>query len=221
MKRELFIVIPVHNRINLLRELLDELDYDPDHIILVDNNSEPPLNQILNNRGIIICDAERNIQHLWNIGWKLAEGRANGPYAIAFLNSDAFANSGTLYRMVDALDDHNASVVGADRCEILQNMDIYRKTIPGPVDWCHTMTGYGFVVRGELTTRFDEQFVWWYGDPDFDWRARQQFGGSVILGGAYIGNRDQDGAQRDFPELHAQTDKDRITFINKWGRDSS
>jgi len=221
LSRELFIVIPVHNRRDMLRELLDELNYDPNHIILVDNNSEPPLNQDFSDQGIIVWETERNIQHLWNVGWRSVEVRATGPYAIAFLNSDAWVSLDTLRVMVGCLDSLDASVVSPDSCSILMPGGFIRKTTPGPVPWQHLMAGYGFVVRGELQTRFDERFVWWYGDNDFDWQARREFGGTVLVSGVQIGNRDADGAQRDYPELCEQTNRDRIAFINKWGVDTS
>lgn len=216
--RELFVVIPVHNRIAMLKDLLDVIQHHPSHVILIDNNSTPPLTEdtSLCTRATIRRFTTRNIQAMWNEGWKIAADEAKGPYAIAFLNSDAMARPATLIKMTEALDTLNASVVSADHCNVAQR-NFIRKTAPGPVPWAHVMSGYGFVVRGELETRFDEQFVWWYGDNDFDWRARLEFGGSVVLGDAQISNRDPDGAQREYPELYEQTERDRATFINKWG----
>lgn len=220
MNREVFVVIPVHNRIEMLRELLDAIRHDGRHVILIDNNSTPPLMEVntgLRTRAIIRRFATRNIQAMWNEGWKVAAEESQGPYAIAFLNSDAMVSTETLIRMVDALDTLDASVVSADHCKILYGDGFIRKTVPGPVQWAHRLSGYGFVVRGELRTRFDEDLVWWYGDDDFEWRAREEFGGSILIGGVHIENRDANGAQRDYPELHIQTDKDRVNFINKWG----
>lgn len=219
MSRELFIVIPVHNRLDMLKDLLDLMCHDPAHVILIDNNSTPPLmeDKSFVARAIIRRFAHRNIQAMWNEGWSIASEESRGPYAIAFLNSDAMVTPETLVRMAEALDAMNAAVVSTDHCNILREGEFLRKTSPGPVPWEHVMSGYGFVVRGELQSRFDEQFVWWYGDNDFDWTARQEFGGSVILGGTRIDNRDPDGAQRTYPELHEQTRLDEATFINKWG----
>ena len=216
--RELYIVIPAHDRQGMLAELLGTLDVSPAHVFLIDNNSDRPLHHDFGQSAIVVQYGDRNIQAMWNFGWELASKAADGkPYAVAFLNSDAMTSAETLVRMTDALDTLNASLVSSDYSRLLYDGGILRKRIPGPVSWECAMSGWGFVVRGELQSRFDEQFVWWYGDPDFEWRARQEFGGSVVLGGAYIENRDANGAQRDFPELNFQCDRDRVAFINKWG----
>jgi len=217
--RELYVVIPATDRHKMISDLLAGMDQPADHVILVDNGSRPPLAEVLADRAMVIDNrgSALNIQAWWNLGWAEVESLAVGPYAIAFLNSDALISKRDIETMTEALDLHNAAAVGTDHCHILSPGQIYRKQTPGPVEWAHRLSGYGFVVRGELKSRFDESLEWWYGDDDFEWRARTEFGGVIILGGTQVQNLDSNGAQRDRPELNVQIDKDRINFINKWG----
>lgn len=219
--REIFIVIPVHNRIDMLIELLDELNFDRQHVILVDNNSSPALSDIptLSERTSIRTFKPRNIQAMWNKGWSMSAARASGPYAVAFLNSDLMIAKASMIKLVEELDRQNASVTYPNQTGLIDG-ELHREQRPGPIDRNTRMTGWCFVVRGEMKTRFDESLVWWYGDDDFEWRARQEFGGCVMVGGVDARNRDADGAQRMYPELNAQCNQDRLNFIAKWGTDS-
>lgn len=219
--RELFIIIPVHNRIDMLVELLDELDFDPQHVILVDNNSSPALLDIpgLFERAVIEPFTVRNIQAMWNRGWQMATERATGPYAVGIFNSDLMISKAGVIKLAEELDRQNASVTYPDQVGLVDGQFI-REHRPGPYDRNTRLTGWCFMARGELETRFDESMVWWYGDDDFEWRARQEFGGCVMVGGVQARNRDADGAQRVYPELVTQCTIDWHTFVYKWGVDS-
>lgn len=219
--RELFVVIPATNRHDMLDDLITSIDQPSDHVILIDNQSNPPLSDSFSDRATIILneDPELNIQKWWNMGWAEAERRSSGDYAVVFLNSDTLTTKKDIETLVKGIDKYNASVTFFDHCRVLKRGRINRRTEPGPGPWEHKMTGWCFAVRGEIGARFDERMAWWYGDDDFDWRARQEFGGVVMIPGVWADNRDANGAQRDRPELHDQIERDRKVFLGKWGVD--
>jgi len=226
--RETFIVIPANGRHQMIAELLGSINYPQDHVILLDTGAEPPLEERFGDDDAMVIsqwwfdgNKGKNIQRWWNAGWRMAEGCAEDKnnYAVVFLNSDAMTNRWDIETMVEAIDKYDASVVFFDHCSVLNMSQINRRTRPGPGPWHFKMTGWGFAVRGEIKTRFDETMAWWYGDDDFDWRARLEYGGVVMIHGPWVANRDPNGGQRDNPELHEVIARDHNRFIEKWGVD--
>lgn len=217
--RETFIVIPANGRHAMITELLKALGQPADHVILIDNGAEPPLKETHSYIATIIEDrpSPLNIHRWWNLGWEIAASNAIGEYAVVFVNSDVMAWRNDVEVLVNALDTYNASVAFYDHCKILPTGGHLMRTDPGPGIWSHKMTDWFFAVRGELETRFDETMAWWYGGDDFDWRARLEFDGVVMVPGAWAENRDVNGAQRDNPQLHAIIEGDRWLFTEKWG----
>ena len=78
------------------------------------------------------------------------------------------------------------------------------------------MTGYCFVIDSNLNQDFDEELKWWYGEDDFEWRARV-VNGVARVGGTFVVNLDAQGSERDNPVLRIQTGIDSSRFEKKWG----
>jgi len=87
---------------------------------------------------------------------------------------------------------------------------------PGPP----RITGWCFMLRGELGQRVDESFRWWCGDNDFDWTARGR-GGSVLVPGLERTHLHHNGYTGEHPDLGEQAARDQETFLAKWGRSTS
>lgn len=87
----------------------------------------------------------------------------------------------------------------------------------GPVDLTTRMSGWCFMLRGETEITADEQFEWFYGDDDLDWRAREM-GGAVMVPHCAVEHLypNEETARR--VELTARTHVDRELFLAKWGR---
>jgi hypothetical protein len=80
------------------------------------------------------------------------------------------------------------------------------------------ITGYCFVVNGSHGLRCDERFKWWYGDDDADWQARRYHNGTWEVDDVTVKHLYPSESTNARPELLAQADRDRETFIQKWGK---
>lgn len=155
-------VIPTRYEPDRLAALVDVIRPECRRVILLDNGHDPPVADGVDARGM-------SIYRMWNYGWELA--LETSPRAvIAFLNDDVRLLPGTLRRLAFALRDPTFGVVFPDRSRPL------RKGMGRPVRYTvwrdptasREMTGYCFMVRGDLPVRFDEGYGWWYGDTQFD-----------------------------------------------------
>lgn len=219
--RELFVVIPASNRQDMISELLTSIMQPASNVILIDNGSDPPLRQDFNDRAFVVHNypTELNIQRWWDLGWEIAESLAwdKDNYAVAFLNSDAMISKRDIETLAEEIDRSNSSVTFFDHCKVLHPTKRQTRSEPGPGPWSQRMSGYCFVVRGELPIRFDEEFQWWYGDDDFEWRARPLFSGVTMVGGTWADNRDENSGFREHAHLLGQVELDKQRFLSKWG----
>ena len=88
-------------------------------------------------------------------------------------------------------------------------------TQPGPVDIHTRITGWCFMLRGEDWLMCDPRLVWWYGDDDLDWTARQR-GGALCVPGCAVTHLHPGEMTSASADLTEQTHRDRETFLAKW-----
>jgi len=214
-------VIPTRDRHAMLHDCIRSVVKQVDHVIIVDNQSEPP---ILNEDlpwGCSVVTAPMdppNISALWNIGLQLADALALQNFAphwdIAVLNSDVIVPDGWVNTLSTAMRSTTAVLAYPDQCggkaQILH-------TQAGPIDLRQRITGYAYMLRGETGLRLDETMAWWFGDDDLDWEARQR-GGALLVPGIPVEHREPNVSTNARPELAEQTGRDRATFQRKWGR---
>lgn len=87
---------------------------------------------------------------------------------------------------------------------------------PGQVQLSTRISGWCFMLRGESGITADEQFEWFYGDDDLDWRCRQS-GGAVMVPYCAVEHLHPNELTAASAELSARTHIDRQLFAAKWG----
>jgi len=219
----LFVVIPSLDRHKMLDRVINNLGLPQSQVIVIDTGSNPPLDRHLKNRAIVLSrprDSERNIQKWWNAGLDYikssAEFKKIDKYHVAILNSDLLIERSDLDLLQDALTVSGTVISHQDHSNELHVGETDIKYKIGDTPWRYKITGYCFVIDGDLDLRFDERFSWWYGEDDFEWRARQS-GGVVRVGGVNVCNVDLDGSIRDNQSLVPFLLKDQEAFVEKWG----
>lgn len=153
-----------------------------------------------------------NISVMWNLGLAEASRLAgDAPYDVAVLNDDAIV-APTWFNMVSGMM-HDKECKAASANQFTYQHRVFRKA--GPISLGYRMAGFAFILDGTAGLYLDEQFQWWYGDDDLDWRAREA-GGVALVGGVPVEHRHP--STTTVGKLADIAGDDRQRFINKWGR---
>lgn len=211
-------VIPTHNRPHELAALIAGLHANgvrPEHIVVIDNASDPPL-FVADSGYVLIRDEEQppNLSRLWNLGLDYVTGHATrSDFVVAVLNDDLIVPPNLMERLTAGLD--RTAAVLAYPNQFGHLTDILH-TAPNPVDLTTRIVGYCFMLRGAAGVRADERLRWWYGDDHIDWTSRYR-GGAVLVHDVTVGHLHPDVSTNTRPELAAQAGRDRGTFREIWG----
>lgn len=230
-------VIPTRNRHDMMLDLLWDCRDQFDHIIVVDNFSDPMLDRRWLQRSGWMDDLYSahvsfihnhmdppNISFFWNQGIQRADDIIRGKtqrWDIAVLNSDVRIPKHWASAMSVAM--RSTSAVLAYPYQFGDAMPandfgvIALHTKAEPVPLTHRITGYAYMLRGEAGLRIDTSMRWWYSDDDLDWSARLR-GGAALVAGLGVEHRDPNGSTNAREALQIQAGHDRQTFLNKWGR---
>lgn len=215
-----WVVIATKDRQAELNGLLSDLPDPGGRAVVVDNGSDPPVQQYAGRTRVIrsllrIVQDPPNLSALWNAGLDEADRLAEGPYEVAVLNDDLRVPEGTLEALAEALRLHDAAAAFPDVSGQLKagHVEVLREAKPHNL-W-HRMTGYCFLLRGELGLRLDERFRWWAGDDDLEWRAATM-GGVARVGGLTVEHLHPNGSTHASPVLTAQAHLDLEEFGRKW-----
>jgi glycosyltransferase involved in cell wall biosynthesis len=218
-----FVVVPVKDRLDLTRALVEQLVTDGGYetLFVLDNGSTDGSSDWLRRRPgnarVEVVDASGlRIYQLWNLGVRLA--RAREPRCnIAFLNNDLRIGAQFLHRLSAGLRS------APDLWAVSPNYDGRR--LQGVQYVCSTfkrggLAGFAFVVRGEVFDRlaFDEGFSWWYGEDDFVAGITAAGGRVGVIGEAkveHIGGGSQ--TIRYSRDVLAAIERDRRRMWSKWG----
>jgi hypothetical protein len=153
-----------------------------------------------------------NLSKIWNIGLHWSEKVSQGEeYVVAVFNDDLTLPPGLVQAFAQKLQEQGSSAVYAHSTTDLPNM-----TDRDPWHLGNRMVGFAFALRGSDNLRADEDFLWWWGDSDLDWRARKMRGVSA-LGVPTLQHHDPNGYTNRQPELAEQAGRDRETFQRKNG----
>jgi hypothetical protein len=214
-------VIPARDRHALLHDCLQSVCTQVDHVIVVDNESQPPIisTELPWNVSVVSVPADPpNISVLWNVGLRLADSIALQNFAtcwdIAVLNSDVVIPPHWIATLSGAMRSTPAVLAYPDQHAGKAKILHTRAT---PVDLRHRITGFAYMLRGEAGLRLDERMQWWFSDDDLDWTARQQ-GGALLVPGIPVEHREPNISTNARPELYEQTGRDREFFEQKWGQ---
>jgi hypothetical protein len=212
--RNLYAVIPSGQRAACLANLTHDLvHYSDVRVIIVDTgydriDIDHSRITVLQDRGPI------NISRWWNTGLRHVYGLQDGSddeFTVAVLNDDLRVPP----RFVETLDDNLEQTKAAAICPITL-LPEHRVLLVNTLKSQPRMVGFAFALRGSLRLLADEQFVWWYGDNDLDWRCRD-LGGVAHVGGSWEGFVHLHPDSTTTGELAAQAGRDRETFVAKWG----
>lgn len=155
-----------------------------------------------------------NLSMIWNIGLNWADklaARTDEEFVVAVFNDDLTLPPGLVRAFADKLQQDGSSIVYAH-----PTTDLPAMTANVPWHLGNRMVGYAFALRGWDGLRADEDFLWWWGDSDLDWRARTKRGVSA-LGVPTLQHHDANGYTNRNPELTEQAGRDRSTFLQKHG----
>lgn len=209
----LWAVIPSKERRTELVALVAQLVSDDVNVVIVDTGYEPRLDFDESDQIHIIRFIDHlNISFWWNVGlgYVAASEKFSGDYVVAVLNDDVIVPENFVQSLASALERHDVVAAFPDVYGL--NTDY---TLTWPVRDGLRMSGFAFALHSKAGIMADERFVWWYGDNDIEWQARQK-GGVVLVGGLKI--------QHLYPnstttaELAQQAGRDREAFIEKWGQ---
>lgn len=215
-----YAVIPTHNRPQLLTALVASLGPQCDRIVVLDNASEPPVDEekLQAAAGIsvtVLRDEEQppHLSRFWNVMLddvaEKARRAGHEVYDVAVFNDDAIVPAGWYDGCANGLREHDTAVAAHTT-----------PTTPALLTELHLdpsnrMTPHAFVVRGEVGLRADESMRWWYFDDDLSWQARLT-GGVLSVSGPRVVNARANTTT--VGPLAEQAEKDRAVFEAKWSR---
>jgi GT2 family glycosyltransferase len=208
-------VIPTKNRSQLVHNLLESLRGQVDAVVIVDNNDT---RTEVKHDGVAVYNEWHpgyppNLSRLYNVGMDYATTCMRGvdEWNLVLLNDDVVCPPGWVESLSDAMRASPAVMAFTDRLGRATST-LYTQPPTNPYDTCMVAA---CMLRGELCLRFDEEFLWWYGDTDLDYRCRQS-GGVIAVPGPVPEHLHPSAQTVADPNLTAQTHRDRETFAHKW-----
>lgn len=219
-----YALIPTHDRLEQLAALVGTLNLQRcDHIIIIDNASDPPVSKLwlpveIGRKTQVVRDAEQppNLYRMWNRGFALiamtAQIMGEKEWDVVVLNDDTELPDGWLDYVTTELRRHDPTAVACTDPYGILTARLLKTQPDGNIQT--RMCPWAFVVRGELGLRADETLRWWWGDTDFDWQACNA-GGVLLLPGHTTKNTCANSTTHG--ELAEQAGRDGQTFAAKWG----
>lgn len=223
-----YAIIPTHNRPDRLLALVASLGKQVDHIVVLDNASDPPVDwSQLASAALpavveVIRDPEQppNLARFWNVmfdhclvharGGDCTPGATLDPYDVGVFNDDAIVPAGWFDICSTVLRGHETAAVAHTGTSPVHHHELI-SAYPYPRD--KRMCPWAFVVRGEVHLRADESMRWWFFDDDFN-RQAIDAGGVLAAPGPLVINAH--AVQSTTGVLAEQAEADRKTFEAKW-----
>lgn len=210
MSTHIWVLIPAaRQHLALLQENLQILGELTANTLVV-SNGEHPLTEHETGTHVIVDDGDINISRWWNLGldW-IEEQDYDYEHHVLVLNADARIQVKDIARLSAALDRDPSAVMAGPKPEFGTS----KETRPVPLGIHVRVPGFCFMLTSLNPIRADEQFRWWCGDDDLEWRARK-LGGTLRVGRIEYGHLG-DGVPKG--ELLALAKEDLIRFEAKWG----
>ncbi|OFW55844.1 MAG: hypothetical protein A2Y75_05365 [Candidatus Solincola sediminis] len=213
-----YAVIPTKDRLDCLHNAVNAIKpgaLQP-YIIVVDNGIDAAM---CGDEFYLYDERPPNISRMWNIGLnraaELATSAGNDEWFVAVINDDVVTPRGWFEAVVRDMEQCQTDAGCSDQHNVVR--ELYVSASIADYTLQTRLCGYAFVLRGSTGIRLDEQFAWWYGDDDLDWRVRSAGGLSITAG--YAVQHLHPNAQTNADQvLIEQTGRDRAAFIAKWGR---
>lgn len=221
-------IILTHNRPELLARCVAAASPQFDLLIVIDNASDPPVETDSFPLGendaslalVHLPDQPPNISTMWTKGLALAAQLAQGfdsdrpeRWNVALLCDDVILPDGWVQIVATGLREYGAAA--ACTHAITPATQPLIKAAPDS-DIMNRMTGWAFMLAGEVGLEPDERLEWWWVDTHLDWLARQA-GGMVILPGPVAVNERPNEYTVGRPELGQRAGEDGKAFEQIWG----
>ena len=152
-------------------------------------------------KGKKINDRTKNISYWWLLGLEYISERefeSDEDYIVFVLNDDVVLPIGWAESMETEITKEYSGASG----KRWGNKD--------------KISGYAFALNGRHDIRPDTDLVWYWTDNAIEFRCREE-GGFSIVDGLNVGNKYARSSESMFSE---QIAKDKITYINKYGKDT-
>lgn len=203
--------------IDNMNKTLEMMNLPRNRVFVVANGENPPTSKDIPKATVLQYPTDEfNMANWWNMGLDHVHRKAKGkPYEVFVFESSTFATQDVVVKLAQTLREYDLAAVSPDRWGYLPAGYVHvEKKLEPLTDMSYRMTGYAFVLKGELGLRADPKFRNWYPDDDLEWQARQAGGvgmvGQVRVGHPHIGS--------DLtPMLQQFADEDREKFKEKWG----
>lgn len=204
-----------HNRQELLTQAIAAIQPQVDAVLVIDNASSPKLEAPAEVNLLYLPDQPPNIYRFWNRGFDFWESHFTGrPYDLAVLCDDAIVPAGWFEAVTSAMR-HFRVVAGSNHPDwALHYEPVVKHDMDGDIG--RRMCAWAFVMASEPRVRAPETMAWWYGDTAIDIDLRRA-GGTVLIGGYPVPNRQPNFYTVTKPELGAQTGRDREAFAARYG----
>lgn len=211
MTDPLYATLPTLGR-DCLAPCLDALLPQVDHLWMVRTGPGPLAGQDREKVTVLdATDSPRNISAWWNLGIdaaaKAAAAAGRTQWDMLVVNDDVIAPPQLAHTLSTALRqtwDAAPALAYPDQDGLGWHLTTH------PTDPTR-LTGYCFLLRGELNIRADERLVWWFSDNALDMAARAR-GGSVRVPGCRVDHLHPSGYTVASAELSAQTHRDRAEY---------
>lgn len=206
-------LILTHNRQGLLYNAIAHIQPQVDHVLVIDNASDPPA---VVPEGVALAtlpEQPPNLSRLWNFGLDYYAGFfGQQPWDIAVLCDDTVPPDGWFDAVTAAMRETGATVGCTNPWGVPHAPKVKRRP---DGDIAGRMIGWAFVLDGTSGLRADENMTFWYLDTDLDFQARQ-LGGFVMVGGFPVPNV-HPGEYTATGRYNKQIERDRDAFAAKWG----
>lgn len=214
-----YAVVTTHNRNRMCQDLVRQLTDEEVEVVVVDNASAQPFRS---NVARVIHDWTQppNLSAFWNMGlnythmshersWEIDD------YVVAVLNDDLVLPPRFVQTLGEAIKESGCDIAFPDQFGVGSN--VINQKPPGTCqDLTRRMTGFAFAIKGSSGLRADTSLRYWYGDDDLEMQARQK-NGLILVGGLKVNHLDENGFFSKSPALQRQAERDRVTFVEKWG----
>lgn len=217
-----FAIVPTHNRPERLAALVASLGSQADHIVVLDNASEPPvdveaLKAVAGRASVeVIRDEQQppNISRFWNVMFdrcaELAAEAGQEKWDVASFNDDSIVPAGWYDVCATALREHATAVIAHTGTSPVHRPDLVTDI---GYERHRRMCPWAYVIRGEAGMRADESLAWWFGDDDLNRRAALAGGVLAVAGPLAINAH---AVESTVGELAEQAKRDQATFEAKW-----
>jgi hypothetical protein len=216
MRRKYALVL-AHNRPEELVDVLNDIHFQVDQVLVIDNASEPPIGDMTSYDNVMIMKdptQPANLSRLWNKGFewiRIDALRFSMEWDIAVLTDDVRIPPGWFDTVSSAMDRYQC-VAGCSSPWPQRTEDIIKREPDR--DIMNRMFGPAFIIRGEVGLKADESLHWWWGDTDLDCQARLH-GGMVVVPTHPVINRYANASTTG--ALAERAGVDRENFSSKWG----